>query len=86
METEHEKKSESALKTWIVIFLLLGIVIFQGYLCFSVVGDQGQPQWDFGVIKDVPGESPYAVYSLENPQHVNGQDEESAMEGGPEKK
>ena len=81
---DHKKESE--LKTWIMVFLLLAVILFQGYLALFVVGDQGQPDWDFGVVKDVPGESPYAVYPLDNPQHVEGLKEEIAVPGGYEQR
>ena len=77
---------ESGLKTWVVIFFLLVIILFQGALSFFVVGDLGQPEWDFGAVKNVPGESPYAVYQLSNPQHVRGLDEEKTVQGGFESK
>ena len=38
-----------------------------------MVGDQGQPTWDYRPILDVPAESPYAVYQpLPYPQHILG--------------
>lgn len=77
---------ESALRTWAVIFLLLIVILFQGSLSFFVVGDLGQPDWDFGAIRDLPGESPYAVYQLTNPQHVRGSEEEIRIPGGFERK
>ena len=55
---------------------MLVIILFQGGLTFWAVGDLGQPDWDFGIVKHVPGESPYAVYPLNNPQHVKGMREE----------
>ena len=65
----------SAAKTWFVVVLLLLIVGFQGALSYFVVGDQGQPDWDYRPIMDVPGESPYAVYEhFPFPQHVKGED------------
>lgn len=76
---------ESAFKTWLVIFFLLVIILFQGALSYFVVGDLGQPEWDFSTIKDVPGESPYAVYQLYNPQHIRGTEEETKIPGGFEK-
>ena len=79
-------KKESALRTWVVIFLLLIVILFQGSLSFFVVGDLGQPDWDFGAIKDLPGESPYAVYPLNNPQHVKGSEEEIRIPGGFDRK
>jgi UPF0716 family protein affecting phage T7 exclusion len=64
---------ESALATWIVIFLLLAGIVLTGMLGFYLVGDQGQPSWDLRPAKDVPGESPYAMYQeLPFPQHVRG--------------
>ncbi len=64
----------SASLTWAVITsLVVGILAF-GLLAFWLIGDQGQPTWDYRPIKDVPGESPYAIYEmLPHPQHVKGQ-------------
>ena len=76
MKMVRKAQKQSVLKTWSMIFSLLALILFQGALAFYVVGDQGQPDWDFSVIKDVPGESPYAMYPLNNPQHVGGQTKE----------
>ncbi len=65
-----------------MIFILLVIILVKGLLSFYVVGDLGQPDWDFGVVKDIPGESVYAVYPLDNPQHVRGLKEERKVPGG----
>ena len=70
-QTQHK---QSELKSWVVIFLLLVIILIQGFFAFFVVGDRGQPGWDYRPVKDVPGESPYAMYeTLPYPQHVRGQ-------------
>ena len=67
---EHE---QSAAKTWVVIVFLLLIVSFQGGLAYLLIGDLGQPDWDYRPVRDVPGESPYAMYEyLPFPQHVKG--------------
>ena len=51
--------------------------LIQGLFAFSVVGDRGQPNWDYRPVKDVPGESPYAMYEkLPYPQHVRGSEGE----------
>ena len=69
-KTRHE---ESSLLTWLVIWLLALMILFQGHFGFTAVGDLGQPTWDYGTIKDVPGEYPYAMYQLlPNPQHIRG--------------
>ena len=71
MENPHVE--EFGNKTWTIICLLVLLVLFQGGLAYVLVGDKGQPDWDYRPIKDVPGESPYAVYEpLPYPQHVRG--------------
>ena len=63
----------STLKSWLMIGLMLAFILGKGMLCFFTVGDGGQPTWDYRPVKDVPGESPYAVYGvLPYPQHVRG--------------
>ena len=64
---------ESTFFTWVVILLCMLLILIQGLFAFSVVGDRGQPGWDYRPVKDVPGESPYAMYEkLPYPQHVRG--------------
>lgn len=73
-ETGHK---ESTLVTWAVILLCVLLILIQGLFAFSVVGDRGQPDWDYRPVKDVPGESPYAMYEkLPYPQHVKGSEGE----------
>jgi hypothetical protein len=68
---------ETVLMTWIMIASLVLVILLQGALSFLVVKDRGQPDWDFNVVKDIPGESPYAMYPLENSQHIRGLKEEN---------
>jgi len=57
----------------IIIGLIVGFILVKGFYAFGVIGDLGQPDWDFRPIPDVPGESPYAVYELlPHPQHIRG--------------
>ncbi len=70
---EHSNQKESSFVSWIIIFLLLVWILGKGFFSFFMVGDLGQPTWDYRPIKDVPAESPYAVYELvPHPQHVKG--------------
>lgn len=70
---EANQHTESILRTWLVIVLLVVAILAQGLFSLFVVGDRGQPTWDYRPVKDVPGESPYAVYQkLPFPQHVKG--------------
>lgn len=64
---------ESSAVTWIAVFLLVTLVFAKGFFSFFVVGDLGQPDWDYRPVRDVPAESPYAIYQLlPHPQHVRG--------------
>lgn len=72
---EHAAHEGSAVKTWLVVFLLLLLIGFQGALSYFLIGDRGQPDWDLRPVKDVPGESPYAMYEFfPFPQHVLGEE------------
>jgi hypothetical protein len=69
----HSTTKESTWMTWVVIVLLLAWILGKGFFSFFVVGDLGQPTWNYRPVKDVPGESPYAVYQvLPYPQHIKG--------------
>lgn len=60
-------------RTWLWLGIMLGIILFKGFLSFFVVSDMGQPTWDYRTISDLPASSPYAVYPLlPNQQHVRG--------------
>ena len=70
---EQSTHKESSFVSWVIIFLILAVILAKGFFSFLVVGDLGQPTWDYRPIKDVPAESPYAVYELvPHPQHVKG--------------
>jgi len=69
----HSTEKESTFGTWVIITLLLAWILGKGFFSFFVVGDMGQPTWNYRPVKDVPGESPYALYQvLPYPQHVKG--------------
>ncbi len=63
----------SVVRTYIVIIAMVVLIIFKGALALIMVGDQGQPTWDYRPLLDVPAESAYGVYQpLPYPQHVLG--------------
>ncbi|UCE53302.1 MAG: hypothetical protein JSV31_29285 [Desulfobacterales bacterium] len=74
---EYQQHHTSAFKTWLLIVFMVGIVLFKGWLAYTVIGDLGQPDWDYRPIMDVPGESPYAANDPYHPlpyaQHVLGE-------------
>jgi hypothetical protein len=68
-----EQIERKAWVTWGMVFLLLLFILVKGAFTFFFVGDLGQPTWDYRPVKDVPGQSPYAIYKpLPFPQHVRG--------------
>ena len=59
--------------TWILILIMVTYIFVKGLFVYLVVGDKGQPGWDYRPVPDVPGESPYAIYEpLPHRQHVRG--------------
>jgi hypothetical protein len=70
---QEEMARESRLSSWLIVILLALVILIKGFFSFVVVGDQGQPTWDYRPVQDVPGESPYAMYDpLPYPQHIKG--------------
>jgi len=73
MSKESKNRGESVLFTYLVVWLLFLLILLQGQFAFYVVGDLGQPNWDYRPVKDVPGQSAYAIYEpLPFPQHIRG--------------
>ena len=64
---------ESVFATWVFIICVVLYFLIYSLFTYVVVGDTGQPGWDYRPVRDVPGESPYAIYeTLPYPQHVKG--------------
>jgi hypothetical protein len=64
---------ESVVATWVFILILVLLFAIQSFLAYKVIGNAGQPSWSYGIVRDVPGESPYAIYpKVPYPQHVKG--------------
>ena len=74
---DHSEHITSPVKTWFLVLLMVGWVFFKGWLAYTVIGNLGQPDWDFRPIQDVPGESIYTIGEPYHPlpfsQHVQGQ-------------
>jgi len=65
--------NESVGAAWVFIFILALLFAIQSFLAYKVIGDAGQPSWSYGAVRDVPGESPHAIYpAVPYPQHVKG--------------
>ena len=70
------RHSTSKPKTILIVAACVLVVAVQGWLAYTVIGDLGQPDWDYRPIKDVPGESAYTLtepyHPVPYPQHVLG--------------
>jgi len=70
---QAETAKEPPLSGWVIVMLLILGILVMGFFAFFIVGDHGQPTWDYRPVQDVPGESPYAMYDpLPYPQHIRG--------------
>ena len=56
---EQEKKA--TLRSWMIIIVMTFLFLLWGLFIFFAVGDKGPPPWNFGVVEDVPGQSPYST-------------------------
>lgn len=73
METQRKYPFISKRRTWLWLGVMMGSILFKGFLAFYVVSDRGQPTWNYRAVEDVPASSPYAEYPLlPNPQHIRG--------------
>ncbi len=64
-----------ALHGYIIVCAIAVLFVLYGFLAFFVIGDKGPPDWDYGSVEDVPGQSVYSThpYGVEapEPQHVD---------------
>jgi hypothetical protein len=69
------QENKTALHSWIIILAIAILFFCYGLFMFLAVGDKGPPGWDFGVVKDIPGESVYSTHPPRapepDPQHVS---------------
>ena len=77
MEKLGRLENKTELRSWVIILVLAGLFLAWGLFIFFSVGDKGPPSWDFGVVRDIPGESPYSTERAQKgklpdplPQHV----------------
>lgn len=68
-----EIRGKSSFVSWLIVILCAAGILLTGLFAYKVVGDLGQPGWAYRPARDIPGESPDAIYKkLPNPQHVRG--------------
>ena len=65
-------------KAWLIVCTLAILFLIYGVFMFFFVGDKGPPDWNFGNVEDIPGQSVYSTHpsvggtaSAPEPQHVS---------------
>lgn len=68
------KERRATVLSWIIVAAIAIAFLCWGLTLFFTVGDKGPPPWHFGVVEDIPGQSPYSTeraLDIETPpQHV----------------
>jgi hypothetical protein len=68
------QEEKTSFRGWMIILAIALLFFCYGLFMFLAVGDKGPPSWDFGVVKDIPGEAIYSTHppnaSEPEPQHV----------------
>ncbi|MGD0230219.1 MAG: hypothetical protein ABSC19_07660 [Syntrophorhabdales bacterium] len=75
---EGHRAGRPVVRGWLIVCTIAVLFVLYGFLAFYVIGDKGPPDWDYGSLPDVPGQSAYSTYpyragSLQpEPQHIGG--------------
>ncbi len=56
-----EQQEKPGIKDWLVPIAIAALFLLWGLIIFFMVGNKGQPPWDFGAVEDIPGQSPYST-------------------------
>ena len=74
-----KKERGLQVKGWVLVSFLAVLFLLYGFFMYTVVGDKGPPDWDFGILEDTPGKSAHSTYpepagatAEPEPQHVKG--------------
>ena len=60
-QTTAEQEKKATLRSWMIIIAMTFLFLLWGLFIFFAVGDKGPPPWNFDVVEDVPGQSPYST-------------------------
>jgi hypothetical protein len=92
MEMPIPSDNKTGIRSWVIIFVLAVLFVAWGLFIFFTVGDKGPPSWNFGVVRDIPGESPYSTHSPSRgkeidpeSQHISQNPSKAFMEAQKEK-
>jgi len=70
MESRHlNPERNQSPRDWIIVLAIALLLVFWGLFIYFTVGEKGPHPWDFSIVEDIPGESPYSTYQ---PNQVSG--------------
>ena len=76
VDEKQERRKE--IRGWLYVCALAFMFLVYGLFMFFMIGDKGPPEWNFGTIEDIPGESVYSTNQpitggegVPEPQHVS---------------
>ena len=78
MEDRFPSERNKTIRSWVIIWAIAILLAAWGIFIYFTVGEKGSKSWDFGVVEDIPGESPYSTHqpgsatSAPETQHVSG--------------
>lgn len=64
---ENPDREDNRRETLRCLGLAAALAVFffcWGLMIFFTVGEKGPPPWDFGVVQDIPGQSPYSTHPM----------------------
>jgi hypothetical protein len=78
MEDRFPSERKEIIRSWVIIWAIAILLAAWGFFIYFTVGEKGPKSWDFSVVEDIPGESPYSTHqpgsatSAPEGQHVLG--------------
>jgi len=53
-----------SVRGWLIVCGLAILFLIYGLFIFLLVGDKGPPDWDFGAVEDIPGQSVHSTHPV----------------------
>ncbi len=58
---DREKTTKETLLSLGIVLAIAIFFLIWGFTIYFTAGEKGPPSWDFGIVQDIPGESPYST-------------------------
>jgi hypothetical protein len=61
---DQRESSKETLRSLSIVLAIAVFFLVWGLTISFTVGEKGPPSWDFGIVQDIPGESPYSTHRI----------------------